>query len=92
MASVSYPPRLTFCIALDLHPDIDEVFRSLDQDSVQRRIRRAERAALVEKCGRSEDLLREFYALFSITQGPSSFASNTIRLVSESRSLPGHST
>lgn len=63
------PASTYFLHALDLHPDIDEVFRSLDQDSVQRRIRRAERAALVEKCGRSEDLLRDFYALFSVTRG-----------------------
>jgi Acetyltransferase (GNAT) domain len=53
---------------LDLRPDLNEVFRTLDKDSVQRRIHRAERAGLVEKCGRSEDLLEEFYALFVITR------------------------
>jgi hypothetical protein len=54
---------------LDLSPDLDGVFRSLDKDSVQRRIQRAERAGLTEKCGRSEDLLKEFYALFVMTRG-----------------------
>ena len=63
------PAATYFLHTLDLRPDLDEVFRSLDKDSVQRRIRRAERAGLVEKCGRSEDLLNEFYPLFVITRG-----------------------
>jgi hypothetical protein len=54
---------------LDLRRDLDEVFRSLDRDSVQRRIQRAGRAGLTEKCGRSEDLLKQFYALFVRTRG-----------------------
>ena len=54
---------------LDLRPDLDELFQSLDKDSVQRRIQRAERAGLIEKRGRSEDLLKEFYALFVVTRG-----------------------
>jgi len=54
---------------LDLRPDLADVFRGLDKDSVQRRIRRAERAGLTEKSGRSEDLLREFYGLFVSTRG-----------------------
>jgi lipid II:glycine glycyltransferase (peptidoglycan interpeptide bridge formation enzyme) len=52
-----------------LRPDLDELFRSFDKDSVQRRIHRAERAGLIEKRGRSEELLKEFYALFVITRG-----------------------
>jgi hypothetical protein len=63
------PGARYFLHTLDLRPDLDEIFRSLDKDSVQRRIQRAERAVLVEKCGRSEDLLKEFYALFVITRG-----------------------
>ena len=62
------PAATYFLHTLDLRPDLDEVFRGLDQDSVQRRIRRAERAGLVEKWGRSESLLKEFYALFVITR------------------------
>ena len=54
---------------LDLRPNLDEVLRNLDRDSVQRRIRRAESAGLTERCGRSEDLLKEFYNLFIITRG-----------------------
>ncbi|MGB8540680.1 MAG: GNAT family N-acetyltransferase [Candidatus Acidiferrales bacterium] len=53
---------------LDLSPNLEALFRSLDKDSVRRRIQRARRADLVEKSGRSKDLLREFYALFIMTR------------------------
>jgi Acetyltransferase (GNAT) domain len=62
------PVATHFLHRLDLRPDLNCVFRSLDKDSVQRRIQRAERAGLVEKCGRSDDLLKEFYALFVNTR------------------------
>jgi hypothetical protein len=67
---IDFIPASTHSLhVLDLHPDLGELFRSLDKDSAQRRIRRAERAGLVEKCGRSNDLLKEFYALFVTTRG-----------------------
>jgi len=67
---IGFLPAATYFLhTLDLRLDLNEVFRSLDKDSVQRRIRRAQRAGLVEKCGRSDDLLKEFYALFVITRG-----------------------
>jgi len=53
---------------LDISPDLDKLFRSFDKDSVQRRIRRAERADLIEKCGSSDDLLKDFYNLFVLTR------------------------
>ena len=53
---------------LDLHPELDGLFRGFDKDSVQRRVRRAERAGLVEKTGRSESLLKDFYGLFVTTR------------------------
>lgn len=62
------PAATYFLHTLDLRPHLDDVFRNLDKDSVQRRIQRAERARLVEKSGRSEELLKEFYALFVITR------------------------
>ena len=62
------PAATYFLHTLDLRPDLEKVFRSLDKDSVQRRIQRAELAGLAEKCGRSEDLLRDFYVLFKITR------------------------
>jgi hypothetical protein len=57
-----------FLHTLDLRPNLDEVFRNLDKDSVQRRIHHAERVGLIEKCGRSEELLKDFYNLFVITR------------------------
>ena len=57
-----------FLHRLDLRPNIDTLFHSLDKDSVQRRIQRARRAGLIEKCGRSDELLKQFYSLFVITR------------------------
>ncbi len=57
-----------FFHSLSLCPDLDQLFRELDKDSVQRRISHAERAGLEEKCGRSEELLKAFYSLFIATR------------------------
>src|SRR5882762_3358729 len=57
-----------FLHTLDLHGSQDELFRNLDKDSVQRRVRRAEHANLDEKCGASEGLLKDFYRLLVITR------------------------
>jgi hypothetical protein len=65
----AFRPTSTFFLhRLDLHPDLNDLFCSFDKDSVQRRIHRAERAGLVEKCGRSDELLKEFYTLFIMTR------------------------
>lgn len=67
---VAFLPAATFFLhTLNLRPNLDEQYGKLNKNSVQRRIQRAERAGLVEKCGRSDDLLKEFYALFVITRG-----------------------
>jgi GNAT acetyltransferase-like protein len=63
------PAAMYYLHVLDLRRELDEVFGSFDKDSVQRRVHRAERAGLTEKCGRSDDLLKEFYALFVKTRG-----------------------
>jgi GNAT acetyltransferase-like protein len=69
-AGIGFLPAATYFFhALDLRPDLNKVFRGLDKDSVQRRIQRAQRAGLVERCGRSDDLLKDFYALFVTTRG-----------------------
>lgn len=57
-----------FLHTFSLRPDLDRLFASFDKDCVQRRVRRAERAGLVERCGRSEDLLKVFYSLFVETR------------------------
>jgi len=62
------PTENFFLHALDLRGDQDELFRNLDKDSVQRRVRRAERANLDENCGASESLLKDFYRLLVITR------------------------
>jgi len=62
-------PAATYYLhTLDLRPDLGELFQSLDKDSVQRRVQRAQQADLVEKCGTSDDLLTQFYRLFVITR------------------------
>jgi len=66
---IGFVPTATYFLhTLDLVPDLNSVFRSLDKCCVQRRIQRAERAGLVERCGRSSDLLKDFYALFVTTR------------------------
>jgi len=54
---------------LDLRPSFEDLFRSFDRDSVQRRIHRADRAGLVERCGNSKELLNVFYKLFVRVRG-----------------------
>jgi hypothetical protein len=53
---------------LDLRPSLGELFRSLQKDSIQRKIRRAEREGLLYEEGRSETLLRMFYQLTVLTR------------------------
>jgi CelD/BcsL family acetyltransferase involved in cellulose biosynthesis len=58
-----------FCFhLLDLHPDVDALFRTFHRDSIQRKIRRAERECLAYEVGRSEELLRAFYHLLVLTR------------------------
>ena len=73
---------------IDLRANLDDIFRSLDKDSVQRRIQRAERAGLVEKCGTSKDLLNAFYDLFVTTRGRHRVPPPPLRLVSEPGPMP----
>lgn len=69
-AEIGFRPAASYLLhVMDLRPDLDDVFRSLDKDCVQRRIRRAERSGLVEKCGTSDELLKAFYGLLVITRG-----------------------
>ena len=62
------PAARYFLHTLSLGPGFDDLFHGFDKDCVQRRIRRGERAGLIEKCGRSEELLKDFYALFVATR------------------------
>jgi len=59
----------SFCLhELDLRPTLQDLFRRLQKDSIQRKIRRAEREALFYEEGRSDRLLQEFYRLFVMTR------------------------
>ena len=62
------PADRHFLHILDLSPTQEQLFGNFDKDSIQRRVRRADRADLIEKCGRSVDLLDDFYALFLLTR------------------------
>jgi hypothetical protein len=53
---------------IDLRQTLRDLFHTFDKDSIQRRVRRAERSGLVEKCGRSEELLQDFFRLSVLTR------------------------
>ena len=53
---------------LDLEPAAQEIFQRLHKDSVQRRVRRAERAGIEEIRGKSQELLKDFYQLVARTR------------------------
>jgi len=53
---------------LDLRASEEKLFRSFHKESVQRKIRRAEREALSYEEGRSESLLSKFYQLQLLTR------------------------
>lgn len=57
-----------FLHRLDLQPSEEMLFRSFHKDSVQRRIRRAEREHLSYEEGSSDALLNQFYKLLVITR------------------------
>jgi len=63
------PSGAYYLHVLDLRREPGELLESFDQDSVQRRIKRAERAGLIERCGRSDGLLKDFYKVFVKTRG-----------------------
>jgi CelD/BcsL family acetyltransferase involved in cellulose biosynthesis len=54
--------------ALDLTPSLEKVFSGLHKDSMQRRIRHAEREQLSYEAGSSDQLVDDFYRLLVITR------------------------
>ena len=69
-AAMGFRPAGDYLLhVVDLRANMDDIFRSLDKDSVQRRVQRAERAGLIEKHGTSKDLLNAFYGLLVTTRG-----------------------
>jgi hypothetical protein len=79
---------------VDLEPAIEEIFRRLNKDSVQRRVRHAERVGIVEVCGNSQGLLKDFYRLLVETRArhnlppqPYSWFSNLLHCMGEAVDL-----
>lgn len=62
------PSQPFYLHTLDLRPPLEQLFRSFHRNSVQRRIRRAEREALTYEAGRSEALVRKLYRLLLLTR------------------------
>jgi CelD/BcsL family acetyltransferase involved in cellulose biosynthesis len=69
VASEALQNDQSYCFhELNLGPGIHDLFRNLHKDSIQRRIRRAEKAHLLYSVGRTERLLRDFYDLLLLTR------------------------
>ena len=60
--------KIFYLHVLDLRPEIEQLSRSFHKDSVQRKIRRAEREGLTYEEGRSEALLDKFYGMLLLTR------------------------
>ena len=59
----------SYCLhELDLTASIGQIFRNLHRDSIQRRIKRAQRGGVTYISGRSEELIDDFYGLLLITR------------------------
>lgn len=62
-------PTQSYCFhELDLSPGLEQLFRNLHKDSIQRKIQRAEREGISYVTGRSETLADAFYRLMLRTR------------------------
>lgn len=62
------PSRSYHFHELDIRPSLEQIFRGLHKDSLQRKIQRAEREGLSHETGRSEQLVDKFYRLLLMTR------------------------
>ncbi len=63
------PPGRSYCFhSLDLSPTLEQIFNRFHKDSIQRKIRRAERERLSCEVGSSPRLLADFYYLLLKTR------------------------
>jgi Acetyltransferase (GNAT) domain len=53
---------------LDTTPSLEKIFKTFHKDSIQRKVRRAEREGLQYEEGRSPEIIRKFYALLVRTR------------------------
>ena len=62
-------PSQTYCFhELDIQGSLEQIFCGFHRDSIQRRIRRAEKEGLACETGHSEELMNEFFRLLLITR------------------------
>jgi hypothetical protein len=60
--------RSYYLHTLDLAPPLEKIFARFHKDSIQRKIRRAEREGLTYQNGRADQHVDEFYRLLSVTR------------------------
>ncbi len=75
------PSRSYWLHSLDLGPSLAQIYGTLHRNSIQRKIRRAEKERLTYEVGGSKHLLSEFYRLMLITRTASRGSSPTAVLV-----------
>ena len=64
-----FQPSESFCFhELDLRPTVEQLFKGLHKDSIQRKIRRAEKEQVSYEAGRTDELIEGFYRLLLITR------------------------
>lgn len=63
-----HPSQSYYFHELDLTASLEQIFRRLHKDSIQRKIQRAEREKLMYETGRCEGLVEDFYRLLLITR------------------------
>ena len=64
-----FQPSETFYFhELDLGPSIEQLFKGLHKDSIQRKIRRAEKEQLSYEVGRTDEIIESFYNLLLKTR------------------------
>lgn len=69
MTNPLWHPIATYTLhRLDLRPDLDDLFGNLHRNSIQRKIRRAEREGLTYEEGSTESIFDAFYGLLAITR------------------------
>jgi CelD/BcsL family acetyltransferase involved in cellulose biosynthesis len=62
-------PSRSYCFhELDIRENLERIFRGFHKDSIQRKVRRAEKEGLSYEAGRSNQLLDDFFRLVLITR------------------------
>ncbi|MGA3090306.1 MAG: GNAT family N-acetyltransferase [Terriglobales bacterium] len=67
--SLGLQPSSSYCFhELDIRPSVEQLFRGMHRDCIQRKIRRAEKEKLAYEVGRSPESLDAFYQLLLMTR------------------------